>query len=340
MEMVMNEEEKKVLNELADKSEKSENSDVPAAEEAAQPEIEEIAYETDNLKNIEAAREIFLKQYKVQNIVKWLVSIASLALIVVGWLVLLPINTYLMVGAIGLSLLLILSYNFLIKRYLNGKMKIYFDAFYKNTTEFVFDGSDYSDVDFKVENKIEAIQFTENNIYADVVQVGSRNLTSYKYKGMPISVCDAAGQVKSVKSLAPIFVGKYFMAANSYDQDEPIVIYLKGNAKSLPPTNIGHLEVISDDNRMIIYSNNKEAMKFVNKKVQTILKKIKTNDILVDVAISIQKGKTFVCAGYDDILMVLPLEKPYNPKATRTYKDDLHDISEFIYAINWFPHIH
>ena len=326
----MNEEIKEEKNEIKEPVFPEEISEVSKVEEVV-PEL--IAYDTDNLKNIEDARQIFLKQYKVQNIVKWIVSVAALGLIVLGWLVFLPISVYLTIGTVGASLLLILLYNFFIKRYLNGKMKIYFDAFYKNTTEFIFDGSDYEDVDFKVENKIEAVQFTENNIYADVVQVGSRNLTTYKYKGMPISVCDAAGQTKSAKSLVPVFVGKYFMATNSYEQDEPIIIYLKGNEKALPPTNVAHLEVISDDNVMAIYSNNKEALKFVNKKVQSALKKIHTDDILVDVAIAIQKGKTFVCAGYDDILMVLPLEKPFNPKATRNYKDDLVDISEFIFTI-------
>ncbi len=326
----MNEEIKEEKSEFKEPVFPEEISEVSKVEEVV-PEL--IAYDTDNLKNIEDSRQIFLKQYKVQNIVKWIVSVAALGLIVLGWLVFLPISVYLTIGTVGASLLLILLYNFFIKRYLNGKMKIYFDAFYKNTTEFIFDGSDYEDVDFKVENKIEAVQFTENNIYADVVQVGSRNLTTYKYKGMPISVCDAAGQTKSAKSLVPVFVGKYFMAANSYEQDEPIIIYLKGNEKALPPTNVAHLEVISDDNVMAIYSNNKEALKFVNKKVQSALKKIHTDDILVDVAIAIQKGKTFVCAGYDDILMVLPLEKPFNPKATRNYKDDLVDISEFIFTI-------
>lgn len=324
----MNEEKKEEQSEIKEPVFPEDIKEVAEVKEVAPVEV--IDYETDNLKNIEAAREIFLKQYKVQNIVKWLVSIVSLGLIVLAWLVLLPINLYLAIGTIGLSLLLILLYNFFIKRYLNGKMKIYFDAFYKNTTEFIFEGADYSDVEFKVENKIEPIQFTENNIYADVIQVGSRNLTTYKYKGLPISVCDAAGQTKSAKSLVPVFVGKYFMAENSYDQDEPIIVYLKGNEKALPPTNVAHLEVISDDNVLAIYSNNKEALKFVNKKVQTALKKIHTDDILVDVAIAIQKGKTFVCAGYDDILMVLPLEKPFNPKATRNYKDDLAVISEFI----------
>ncbi len=326
----MNEEIKEEKSEIKEPVFPEEISEVSKVEEVV-PEL--IAYDTDNLKNIENSRQIFLKQYKVQNIVKWIVSVAALGLIILGWLVFLPISVYLTIGTVGASLLLILLYNFFIKRYLNGKMKIYFDAFYKNTTEFIFDGSDYEDVDFKVENKIEAVQFTENNIYADVVQVGSRNLTTYKYKGMPISVCDAAGQTKSAKSLVPVFVGKYFMATNSYEQDEPIIIYLKGNEKALPPTNVAHLEVISDDNVMAIYSNNKEALKFVNKKVQSALKKIHTDDILVDVAIAIQKGKTFVCAGYDDILMVLPLEKPFNPKATRNYKDDLVDISEFIYTI-------
>ena len=324
----MNEEKKEEQSEIKEPVFPEDIKEVAEVKEVAPVEV--IDYETDNLKNIEAAREIFLKQYKVQNIVKWLVSIVSLGLIVLAWLVLLPINLYLAIGTIGLSLLLILLYNFFIKRYLNGKMKIYFDAFYKNTTEFIFEGADYSDVEFKVENKIEPIQFTENNIYADVIQVGSRNLTTYKYKGLPISVCDAAGQTKSAKSLVPVFVGKYFMAENSYDQDEPIIVYLKGNEKALPPTNVAHHEVISDDNVLAIYSNNKEALKFVNKKVQTALKKIHTDDILVDVAVAIQKGKTFVCAGYDDILMVLPLEKPFNPKATRNYKDDLAVISEFI----------
>ena len=325
--------EKETLKELEADKEVETPEEEKQVEAPVQVVSEPIEYETDNLKQIESAREIFLKQYKVQNIVKWLVSIVALGLIILGWLVFLPISVYLTIGAVAVSLLLILLYNFFIKRYLNGKMKIYFDEFYKNTTEFVFEGKDYADVDFRVENKIEAVQFTENEIYKDVVQVGSRNLTTYKYRGMPISVCDAAGQTKSAKSLVPVFVGKYFMADNSYEGDEPIIVYLKGNDKALPPTNVAHLEVISDDSKMAIYSNNKEAAKFVNKKVQTLLRKINTDEILIDVAISIKKGKTFICAGYDDILMVLPLEKPFNPKATRSYKNDLVNISEFIYAI-------
>ena len=297
----MNEENKELINMEEDNPIKEPEfiENEKRAEEEAQaevlpePELEPIEYDTDNLKNIEVAREIFLKQYKVQNIVKWIVSIAALGLIILGWLVFLPISVYLTIGSIAASLLLILLYNFFIKRYLNGKMKIYFDEFYKNTTEFIFEGKDYTDVDFKVENKIEAVQFTENEIYKDVVQVGSRNLTTYKYRGMPISVCDAAGQTKSAKSLVPVFVGKYFIADNNYEGDEPIIVYLKGNDKALPPTNVAHLEVISDDNKIAIYSNNKEAAKFVNKKVQALLRKINTDDILIDVAISIKKGKTF-----------------------------------------------
>ncbi|HOC80882.1 MAG TPA: hypothetical protein PKK21_03310 [Bacilli bacterium] len=327
----MNEENKEIVE--VEKPEEPKPIEEPKIEEVPLPELEIIEYDTDNLKNIEAAREIFLKQYKVQNIVKWIVSVAALALIIVGWLVFLDISVYLTIGTVGASLLLILLYNFFIKRYLNDKMKIYFDAFYKNTTDFIFEGADYADVEFKVESKIEPVQFTENEIYKDVVQVGSRNLTTYKYKGMPISVCDAAGQTKGAKQLVPVFVGKYFMAENSYDHDEPIIVYLKGNEKSLPPTNVEHLNVISDDKQVAVYSNNADALKYLNKKVMTALKKISTDDVLIDVAIAIRKGKTFVCAGYDDVLMVLPLEKPFNPKATRSYKDDLVTISEFIYTI-------
>ena len=89
----------------------------PKLEEIPLPEPEAIEYDTDNLKNIEAAREVFLKQYKVQNIVKWIVSVAALALIIVGWLVFFNISVYLTIGTVGASLLLILLYNFFIKRY-------------------------------------------------------------------------------------------------------------------------------------------------------------------------------------------------------------------------------
>lgn len=329
----MNEKNEEVVvdEEIENKTDEKAPDVVP---EPVLPEPEEpIVYDVDNLKNIEVARGIFLKQYKVQNIIKWIVSLIAFGMIIVGWLIFLDINVWLTVGIIVASLLLILLYNFFIKRYLNDKMKIYFEAFYQNTSQFVFDDANYSDVDAKVENKIEMVQFTENDLFANVAQVGSRNLTTYKYKGVSISVCDAAGQTKGAKSLVPVFVGKYFMAENSYQEDETIVIYLKGNEKALPPTNVAHLNVISDDSAMAIYSNNSDALKIVNKKIQGLLKKINTDNILIDVAIAIKKGKTFVCAGYDDILMVLPLEKPFDPKATRNYKDDLLNISEFIAAL-------
>lgn len=297
----------------------------------------EVTYEEKQFVEIEKARAIFLKQYKSQNVIKWVVSVVALALIVVGWLVFLDKSIYLTIGSIALSLLLILGYNFIIKRYLNGKMKTYFDIFYENTTSFLFDEDKYENVLAKVENKIEAVQFIENNIYKDVAQVGSRNLTTYEYKKMTIQVCDAAGQVKAQKGLKPIFVGKYFMAPNVYKSDEPIIIYLKGNAKALPPTNIEHLNVVSDDHVMAIYSNNENASKFLTKPIMTALKKIRTDDILIDVAIAIQKEKTFVCAGYDDNLMVLPLEHPFDPKPTKNYKEDLEKFSEFIYVLNTNP---
>ncbi len=160
-------------------------------------------------------------------------------------------------------------------------MKTYFDEFYKKHDGIHLRGGDYSDVDFKVESKIEPVQFTENQIYKDVIQVGSRNLTTYKYKGMPITVCDAAGQTKGAKQLTPVFVGKYFMAENSYDQDEPIIVYLKGNEKSLPTDQMSSTLMSSaTTNKSPFYSNNAEALKFVNKKVMTALKKIATDEHL------------------------------------------------------------
>ena len=61
---------------------------------------------------------------------------------------------------------------------------------------------------------------------------------------------------------------------------------------------------------------------------------IRTDAILVDVAISIYEGKVYIMMGYDDPLMVLPLQTEFDYKPTESYKKDMARIANLVEVLN------
>lgn len=299
-------------------------------------------YDSEYLESIEQTRSQFLKKYRMQNILKWVVSILCLGIVVFCWVALPNIlgkredNLSLILAIVVsvVTIIIVFGYSFLIKRLLNKKMKSYFAMYYTNVTNYVFDESLFKDVFLNSDGKIEDIQFIENDLFQDVYQVGSRGVISFKYKDIEMTICDCAGQIKDQKSLKPVFVGKYLMAPCSYAEEDPIFIYLKGDQRSIPPTNLGEVKTVFDDSVMGIYSNNPKWSKTMTMKVKRALSKIKVNKYLIDVSISIKKGRVCVCLGYDDALMVLPLEHSFNPAPNAAYKRELPDVCDFVSELN------
>ena len=85
---------------------------------------------------------------------------------------------------------------------------------------------------------------------------------------------------------------------------------------------------------MIIYTENKKYESVVNAKTRQLISELVTNNVLVDVSISITKGKTYFCLGYDDCLMVLPLQDKFNPLPVYKFKKDMQIIAEIITNLN------
>ena len=290
---------------------------------------ENFEYDSDPLKHIEDERKLFLGKYKKQNMLKWVVSLIALAGVITTWIVIpnvangqswaMPV----MISVIVTLLALLILYTLWVRRSLNSKMRAYFNVFYEESNKFVFDQEGFDKLEPQTPDKISKEQFTDNGMYKDIIEVGSRGLTAVEYHNIPFMVCDCAGQVKTEKRIAPVFVGKYLFAASNYDDDDPIIVYLKGDVRSLPPTDIDDKKQVHNDNKVIIWSNNSKWEKTVNAAFKKLLTQIHLSNDLVDFAISITKGRVFVCMGYDDPLMVLPLEKPYNPNPVKTYKKDI-----------------
>lgn len=302
--------------------------------------IETFTYENESLLNIENARKEFLTNYKAQNRFRILLSCIGIVLCIVIFVVIpntikdskvaLPV----MLASLGLVLCSLLVYSFYSRRRLQKRMREYFRFFYEEANKFSLEGEDFKEIVQQNPDKLQMQQFTDCGMYKDIVEVGSRGLTSFEYKKIPTMICDCAGQIKTQKRLQPVFVGKYLFAPSNYNDENPLIIYLKGDERKLPPTNVEGLKKVIDDEKMVVYTNNKNYSKLLSKELKGLLGEVVLDKDLVDLAISLTPGRCFVCMGYDDPLMVIPMERPYNPGPITKFKSDLKVIMKIIEVLN------
>ncbi len=333
--------EKEIKKETPEVEVKEEKVDAQIVE-PTEPQPTTFEYSDDILKSIEDNRAKFYKRYRLSSIFKWIIAFFAIGLLVFAFLGIPnivtgndPLRISLMVSLGVVSLIIMATYTLVSKFVLNKKAKNYFADFYNNITSYVFSGEGYEEVSCDAAKKIERIEFDENLLYKGVDMVGSRATTEFKYKHLPMKVCDCAAQVRIDRRPRPVFVGKYIVAPSKYELDDPIFIYVKGDEKrALPPTNMDDYKMVFDDDKMSVYSNNGNWNKVVTSKIKNRLLQIKEGDSLVDFSISLKQNKMFVCLGYDDDLMVLPLERIFNPKPNEEYKVEVNKLVKLIEEMN------
>ncbi|MBQ0008826.1 MAG: hypothetical protein KBS97_00880 [Firmicutes bacterium] len=329
--------EKEEKNEIVAEVEEQ-NDYVPSPD----PEPEPITYSDRPLEEIEEARLKFFKTFRVQNTFKWVAALICIAAIIFGFAGIPNIvpkeNAKLAQGlSLGICIAaaaIMIIYSVITKRMMNTKMRKYFNFYYKKVNENAFNQEGFSDVVLQEPGKIDVDFFRETNLYKDIVDVGSRGLTEFTYHDIPMRIVDCAGNVKSDKRMRPVFVGKLLHCAGAYLGEQSIVIYFKGNDRALPPTNVNELKVIEDNTKYIIYSNSADAKKVIKPAIKKMLDGIEMNKYLIDLAISLHDGKIFVCFGYDDPLMILPMQNQFDPKPNEQFKKDLGQVIKLVEALN------
>ena len=309
--------------------------------EEVQP-VEESKYPHEGLQKVEDERKVFWKSYKLHNTIKTIVLFICMAAIITSFFVFPNVIPKEKSGLqLGLTITVAVvclggayGYSVYVRRKFEGRMKEYFDLYFRSVNDYVFEDKVFSDVELQVPGKIILDEFNECKLYKDVFQAGSRGLTTFKCKGIESSIVDCAGSVKAEKRVKPVFVGKMVRTKASYEGEEPVYIYLKGNERSLPPTNLEEVKNVLEDQKKVVYSNYKDWKKVVNSSVIKALDAMHTDKILVDLAVSIYSGKAYIMMGYDDPLMVLPLQTKFDSKPTEIYKKDMEALAKLIEALN------
>ena len=303
--------------------------------------VEESKYPHESLQKVENERQIFWKSYKTHNTLKMVVMMICLAAIIVAFIVFPKVLSNQPTLQTGLTIMVAVlalggtyGYSVYVRKKFDRKMKVYFDLYFNSVNEYVFEGKEYSDVELQSPGKITLEEFNECKLYKDVVEAGSRGLTKFKYKDLEMSIVDCAGNVKADKRMKPVFVGKMLRAKASYKGEVPVFVYLKGNERALPPTNMDGIKNVLEDQKLVVYSDYKDWKKVLTAPVMKAIAGVKTNKVLVDLSLAIYGEKVYVMMGYDDPLMILPLQTEFDPKPTETYKKDMAAIVKVIEALN------
>ena len=338
----MENEETKVVAEVEATEKKEEKVQEKPENLPEESKEEQSGYPHPALQKVEDTRKVFWKSYKLHNTLKLIVMMICLSAIVVAFIVF-PntplketpkLQTGLTIGVAVLALGGTYGYSLYVRKKFERRMKDYFELYFNCCNEYVLGEKGYSDVELQKPGKITLDEFNECGLYKDVIESGSRGLTTFKYHNIEMSIVDCAGNVKAEKRMKPVFVGKMLRTTAKYIGDIPVIVYIKGNERALPPTNLEGIHNVQEDEHMVVYSEYKDWKKVLTGPVMKALAAIKTDKILVDVAISIKDGRAFIMLGYDDPLMVLPLQTEFNSKPTESYKKDMAKVCELVEALN------
>ena len=302
----------------------------PEPEPELEPEPENYDYSTPDLSHIEEERKKFLGTYRKANRTRTIISIGVLLIILAGWIVptfieaLKSASLIIALIIVGVSVAGLALMSFLFKRKTTAWIHDYFVTYYESTYRYVMMEGPYDKFHGDLDLKLTEEEFRGSNLYQNVYKVGSRYGATFEYDGLEAHIIDCAAQTRGAKALETIFVGKCIRTPNTYT-GKGLYLYFKGNSRAIPPNGIPNKNVLEETKEHVYYGDPSEKG-YLTHEIKEALKKISTDRVLVDVAISIQPGKTYFMLGYEDSLMVVPMEKPFNAHPTEVFSENMATI--------------
>ena len=232
--------------------------------------------------------------------------------------------------ALGLMLLTVIG-SFVVTKTVKGKLGIradeYIKVLFENVDGYLYGGEDFKDLAVKTNGQIKDEIFMDCRFYKNLKNTKSRNLVSVKYKDKELAIADLAGNILVKNRLSPMFLGRFYDYTSNYDkEDKRITIQIKGSNLSRPIDDVDDLKLVEGNSTYAIYTNDDEWRKVLTQKVLKDITQLKIDKILIDVIISIRKGKCSIGIDYVDEFMNIPVEKEFDFKNVKRSEHDLQKV--------------
>lgn len=287
---------------------------------------------------IEEARQVFWKKYKagrrnsyISMAVVMALAIASVIFItmsamyfkIIGW------------SLIGTAVVGMLVFYIATRNIMPNATKEYIAIVNDQFNTRNFSDTRFSDVTIDKNEKVELSDPISDGIYQNLNNIASRNVVNGKFDGRTFRVADMGVYTGQGKNRQSAFVGKYMTYTNDLHFEGRYIITVKGKTPVDLPSDIEDLELLINEGDFLLYgkSGSKPSSDLTQKFIDKI-KKIETNKHLLTFNVVVWGGHSSVYASFDDEIMTLPYEKPFDKSANEQYAHDLYAFYDALALLN------
>ena len=240
----------------------------------------------------------------------------------------------------GVALVGMIVFSLLTKNKFPSQTKDYIRFVTTKVNQFVYNNTEFDGVQVDLNEKYNLTEISVDRVYKSCVDIGSRNIVQGKYMGRAFSCGELAlystkeeGK-RTTKQVA--FIGKYVNLNNSLHFEDRYILNFKASEKENDlPTDIDDLVELHQDGNLVIYGKEgNEYAKDIPTKYIAALKKIAVEGHLLNLNVVLWAGHTGVYLSYDDPVVALPFDKPFEGEPQVFFKNNLLAVLEAQKIIN------
>ena len=256
----------------------------------------------------------YSKQRRISNILMFaiLIAIVGVMFLIMNNNQVLKIVGYCCAGAllIGMVLYYVLSrkgFPNKTKEYMTTVTQLFRDRQFKET---------YDDVRYDAEEKMAVADFTGDGVYKDITATNSRNVVRMDYKGHHVTYAEVAllRPAQKRQQVPPIFVGKYITMPNELEFEGRFVIAYKNPKQPYDlPNNVDDLVALEEKDDLVVYGpKDADFRKVLGGSFISDVRRFRIDNHLFNINIAIWGGHSAAYLSYDDGVMAIPFEKPFD----------------------------
>ena len=212
------------------------------------------------------------------------------------------------------------------RRYERPDLNSYLFNYLNYCSEIYFKNSDFEDVNYERNIKLEINEVLLDALYKDVAGIHSRNFNYGKYHDHTFNVCecDILARPTGSKRHNVMFLGKRIYMLNSLHLDQKYVIVLKGKEDTDLPDNLEGLHVLEEKDNMIVYgTEGADHKQDLNKEFFKLINKINHSGHILNVNLVISASRSIAYLSYDQEAVDFPIDKPVNEELIKNCKKDV-----------------
>ena len=268
----------------------------------------------------------YTKQRRISNILMFAVvaAICGIMFMIISNIQWLKITGYCLAGALVVGMIV---YYILTRKNLPNKVQKYVPFVMKTLNEKTFSSKGFADIQNNPEEKLQMDDLVGDGVYVEANGVNSRNVVRGTYNGHHFLYAEAALTRPSTKKqqVPPLFVGRYVSIPNQMKFDGRFILNFKNPKQPLDiPNAISDLKVLEEKEDFVVYGpENANYHDIIDNKVISQFKKLQIEGHLLNVNVVFWGGHTAAYLSYDDAILSVPFDKPFDKEGFEKSLADL-----------------